>query len=127
GLSQHTTIPLPMVGKILKALARGGILGSQRGTKGGYLLARPVSKIRVSDIILALEGPVAITECVGEVPGLCAVERLCPLRPGWVRINQVINDALNKITLKELVQPALPAETRQSLNPEPEPAAAAML
>jgi FeS assembly SUF system regulator len=104
-LGRQTGIPLPMVSKILKALARGGVLTSQRGTKGGYTLARPTRLIRVSEIIQALEGPVAITECVGNLPSSCTVERLCPVRPSWVRINQVINDALSNITLEELLRP----------------------
>ena len=51
-------LPVPMVSKILKALARHGVLESQRGSKGGYQLARRPEQLTVADMISALEGPV---------------------------------------------------------------------
>ena len=62
-LVEATRLPGATVGKILKRLTREGLLVSQRGVKGGYTLAHPATKIAVADIIAALEGPVAITEC----------------------------------------------------------------
>ena len=62
-LALETRLPLPTVGKLLKQLSRGGLLASQRGTKGGYILSRPPREITISAIIATLEGPVAITEC----------------------------------------------------------------
>lgn len=105
-LAGLTGLPLPMVGKILKALVRGGLLVSHRGTKGGYRLARPAALIRVSDIIRALEGPIAITECISTEGELqCCVQRPCPVRISWARINEAINDALDAVTLADMVQP----------------------
>ncbi len=60
------------------------------------------------DIVGALEGPVAITECSLERPGACTQEPLCPVRTHWQRINQVVRDALAGLTLAEMTQP-LPA------------------
>ncbi|HOE95352.1 MAG TPA: SUF system Fe-S cluster assembly regulator [Candidatus Sumerlaeota bacterium] len=107
-LSRAAHLPLPMVSKILKSLARAGILESQRGTKGGYRLARPPARISVAEIITALEGPIALTECVGEVESNCSVERLCPIRVSWHRINHAIRDALAEITLDEMMGPMFP-------------------
>ena len=69
-LSDQTRIPLPMVSKILKGLAREGILSSRRGAKGGYSLALQPGRISVADIINVIEGPIAMTECIG-TPGEC--------------------------------------------------------
>src|SRR5688572_33459183 len=70
-LSVEAHLPQPTVSQLLKTLSRGGLLVSQLGVKGGYDLARPASEITVADIITALEGPVALTECTSHVPDAC--------------------------------------------------------
>ncbi len=107
-LAEETALPLPMVSKILKVLGRYGLLVSHRGVKGGYSLARDPDQISMIDIVAALEGPVAITECSLERPGACTQETLCPVRTNWQRINQVIRDALAGLTLAEMTQPLPP-------------------
>jgi FeS assembly SUF system regulator len=109
-LAQTTHLPLPMVSKILKCLARGGILTSHRGVKGGYTLARDPRQIQALQIVTALEGPIAITECIGETPespgdGQCMIEMLCPIRVNWQRINQAVRGALEEISLEDMTQP----------------------
>ncbi len=98
-------LPLPVVSKILKALARDHLLVSQRGTKGGYGLARRPEEITVADIIRALEGPIAVTECTDRVKGECELEMGCPVRTNWHLINRAIYQALERITLAEMTQP----------------------
>jgi len=115
-LSEETLLPLPMVSKILKVLGRYGLLMSHRGVKGGYSLARRPDQITMIDIVGALEGPVAITECSLERPGACTQEPLCPVRTHWQRINQVVRDALAGLTLAEMTQPlAMSNGTRVTL------------
>ena len=101
-LARETGLPLPMVGKILKLLVRDGMLASQRGARGGYRLSRNASLINVADIIRALEGPIAITECVETGPGGCRFTGACSLQPNWLRINQAILHALQAITLADM-------------------------
>ena len=62
-LATWAGLPYPMASKILKALARQGVLVSQRGARGGYSLAHRPEEISVGDVISALEGPFGITEC----------------------------------------------------------------
>ncbi|HBZ69106.1 MAG TPA: SUF system Fe-S cluster assembly regulator [Deltaproteobacteria bacterium] len=102
-LSLRTHLPLPVVSKLLKALAREGVLLSHRGAKGGYSLSRQPEQISVAEVIRVLEGPIALTEC--GTPGLCAQEQLCQVRTPWQRINEVIRDALSHVTLAELIAP----------------------
>src|SRR5437867_2592417 len=104
-LAAEVCLPLPVVSKILKALAREGLLVSHRGTKGGYSLARSPEAISVAQIIRALEGPIAVTECTDKVKGDCNLERLCPVRSNWHRINEAIREALEKISLAEMSRP----------------------
>lgn len=107
-IAEATRIPPPMASKVLKALARDGLLRSQRGVKGGYELARPASAITVAEIIESLDGPIAVTDCVDGAPGDCVIESLCPARTNWERINTAIRGALDGVTLAEMAD-AIPA------------------
>jgi FeS assembly SUF system regulator len=104
-ISSATRLPLPVVSKVLKSLARAGLLDSQRGTKGGYRLALPPSSITVAAIIHAIEGPIALTECTDRIHGDCNLEFRCPVKTNWNMINRGIFEALEKITLSEMTQP----------------------
>lgn len=106
-LSQRTHLPLPMVSKILKTLARQGLLESQRGVKGGYELAQPASQISVAQMIAAVEGPIAITECNEESSDECSYEALCLTRRHWQTINRAVKEALERITLADMASPEL--------------------
>lgn len=105
-LARDVGLPLPTVGKILKALAREGLLESHRGAKGGYRLTRSPEAISVAEIIAALDGPIAITECVAAPPGTCDQEPLCSVRANWQMINRTVHGALDKITLSQMIRPA---------------------
>jgi FeS assembly SUF system regulator len=114
-LAAETHIPFPTVGKLLKALAHAGFLRSHRGVRGGYSLARAPDAITVAQVITAFEGPIAVTECLGEPPGTCEIELLCPVRSTWGRINAAVRSALDGLTLQELAAPAFPLRR----SPEP--------
>ena len=104
-LAHDTQLPAPTVSKILKILARGGLLSSHRGVKGGYALARAADRITVAQINSALDGPIAITECIDDTPGECTQESFCSVRGNWQRINEAIRSALEEITLAEMTHP----------------------
>ena len=79
-LAERCRLPLPTVSKLLKLLLQGGLLQSHRGIKGGYSLTREPKLISIADIVTALEGPLALTECNMDVAGLCDLEPSCPIR-----------------------------------------------
>jgi FeS assembly SUF system regulator len=101
-LATRACLTLPMASKILKALARAGLLVSHRGAKGGYGLARRPDEISVGDVIAAIEGPIGITECASE-EGACEQEPVCPARGGWRRVSRQMREFLEKIPLSELM------------------------
>ena len=103
-VAAETQLPAPVVSKILKRLARQGLLVSRRGAKGGYELARRPDQISAAEIITALEGPIGLTECTVH-PGQCVQESSCHVREPWQRINGVVRDALARVTLAELATP----------------------
>lgn len=108
-VAERTGLGAPTVSKVLKALARGGLVSSARGATGGYALARPATEISAVDIIDAIEGPVAVTECSHE-DGDCSLEDVCGVGLGWQKINTVIRRTLEGITLEELVRPEIPLQ-----------------
>ena len=116
-LSDETEVPLPTTSKILKFLAREELLVSQRGVKGGYRLARPATDVTVAEVIRAIEGPVAITECVEAAPGDCDKESWCPVRSNWQMINDAVEGALEGITLDRMARPLTFLPPRGGANP----------
>ena len=107
-LAEIVHLPLPTVSKILKLLARDGLLESHRGAKGGYCLDRSPDEISVVEIIYCLEGPIAMTECIDDTPGECQQAGACPLQANWQLINQAIRQALEGITLGQMAGPMEP-------------------
>jgi FeS assembly SUF system regulator len=101
-LAQESAAPQPAVAKLLKQLAQAGIVVSRRGAAGGYSLAREPEAITVAEIVTALEGPISLTACVDGADDACAVERLCPMRGNWNKVNQAIRRALADVTLADM-------------------------
>jgi FeS assembly SUF system regulator len=104
-LAAESKLPLSTVSKILKGLLHNGLLISHRGIKGGYLLARKPREINVLEIIAAIEGPMALTECSTDVTGMCDIESCCPIKNNQRVINQAVRAVLGKVTLSDLIQP----------------------
>lgn len=104
-LAERTGLPVPTVSKILATLARHDILKSVRGARGGYRLAATPDRISIADIIAAIDGPIALTQCVDTSADDCTVETLCPTRAGWHRINEAVQSALGGVSLAELSAP----------------------
>ncbi len=104
-LSQSCGLPQPTVSKILKQLATAELLVSYRGNKGGYLLARDAGGITMADVIGAVDGPIALTDCVGPDGLVCEIEALCPTRTNWQSINRAMIEALSSVSLAEMAVP----------------------
>jgi FeS assembly SUF system regulator len=106
GAAVATQLPAPTVAKLMARLCREGLLTSTRGVKGGYQLARPAAEISVGAIVNALDGPVALTQCIKFGPSRCEVEAVCPSRIGLHRINVAVHKALNDVSLADIATPA---------------------
>lgn len=100
-LAEATGLPIPMVSKVLKVLSREGLLVSSRGVNGGYALARSPDKISLREVLRALEGPLAMTECLDDDSD-CVRESSCPMRDKWEVINSAVSKVFGSITLEEL-------------------------
>lgn len=103
-LAERSRVEPATVAKVLKLLAQARLVESFRGTNGGYRLARPPERIRLADIVEALEGPLGMTACsVHE--GDCGIESHCGIRAGWQRINDVLLDTLQRTSLADMLAP----------------------
>ncbi|MEE2662123.1 MAG: SUF system Fe-S cluster assembly regulator [Pseudomonadota bacterium] len=111
-LAEETALPGPTVSKLLKQLVRAGLLESQRGNSGGYMVAGPTEDITVADIISALDGPIALTECMTEDGNVCEIEALCPTRTNWRQINEALVNALEGVSLLDMARPTVNVDSR---------------
>jgi FeS assembly SUF system regulator len=103
-LADRIHVEITTAGKVLKQLASAGLVESFRGATGGYRVNKPAADISVAEVIAAIEGPIAITECSVE-PGLCQVEDNCNLRGNWQRISIAVARALEDVSLAEMSAP----------------------
>jgi len=117
GIAATTGIPEPTVAKVLKTLAAGGLVASQRGARGGYRLLRPLGAIPVADVITAVDGPIALAACVDGSLTECESQGLCPVRGRWDPVNEAIQQALSSITLADMQEAAIPRAFRVPTRP----------
>ena len=116
-LALVTGLPVPTVAKTLKLLAHAGLLESQRGAKGGYALVRAAEKIPVTEIIAAVDGPIALTDCTVEEDGVCDIEALCPTKTNWRKINDAVVGALRVVTLADMTPQIAPIVPHRPFEP----------
>lgn len=105
-LAAAALLPSPTASKLLKQLAAARLLESRRGAAGGYGLARAAADISVAEIVAALDGPIALTECAAADGAACEIEALCPTRTNWHLINDALVGALERVSLADMARPA---------------------
>ncbi len=109
-LAEETGLPVPTVQKLVSRLTAAGLLRSTRGVGGGLRLARPAAAITLADIIEAVEGPIAMTDCGEGGRHACTLEAACQMRPQWPQVNQAVRGALAQVSLTQLSRPLAVAE-----------------
>ena len=124
-IAQRYAIPVELMAKVLQRLARKQLLVSHYGTRGGYLLARPASRVSVADIIEAIDGPVTVTVCTS-ADDECDQYATCNIRDPLWRIKDQIVNALTSYTLEAFatdVPPLVPISmSRRSSDQDTPPA-----
>lgn len=106
-IAEETRLELPTVSKLLKALGHANLVESFRGVNGGYRLSRPASEISLAEIVVALEGPIGMTEC-SAVEGQCDRESQCGVRGSWQKVNSILDNALRAVSLADMLHPVAP-------------------
>jgi FeS assembly SUF system regulator len=108
GLAQDSGVPQPTVAKLMKQLGRAGVVTSQRGAAGGYVLSRQAEDISIAEIVTALEGPISLTACIDGADTSCNAMSLCPMSGNWNKVNQAIRSALDDVTLADMAPDEIP-------------------
>lgn len=113
-LADEVGLPQPTVAKLLKRLLRAQLLASVRGAGGGYSLAHAPHAISVAEVVEAIEGRVALTECaLGK--GNCSLELDCATRANWQFISRAVRVALEAVSLADMAKPQLKSIRVQGL------------
>ena len=104
-LAEETGVPLPTAQKLMQQLSRAGLLVGQRGAGGGYALAKGVADISLADIVEAVEGPIAMTQC-SSAPGVsdCALDSHCKVKGHMGIVGEKVRGALDAVSLTELAR-----------------------
>lgn len=104
-LATDSCLPEPTVAKVLKLLAKGGVVLSIRGANGGYKLARGPKNISVAQVVTAVDGPVALTACVEKTESDCEHSCKCPVKGRWDGVNDAVRIALEGVSLADMIAP----------------------
>lgn len=102
-IAAHTQLPQPTVSKLLKQFAHAGVLVSHRGAKGGYSMERTPDRITVAEIISAVDGPIALADCLDGTEGTCGIENFCPIRGPWQNVSDAVERALASVSLAQMI------------------------
>ena len=105
-LAELTGLNQPTVAKVAKTLMAADLLETQRGVRGGYRLARPASATSLVQIVEAMEGPIAVNDCVDGAEAPCAASNCCFMSRNWNWVNLAVRNALSDVSLEDLIDPA---------------------
>ena len=100
-IAKQQGVPRKFLEKIIQDLIRGGLIKSKRGACGGYSLARAPEAISFSDVIEAIEGPIAVNSCMDEHAS-CAQMPRCTMIGVWSEVQKRINEVLSGTTIAAL-------------------------
>jgi Rrf2 family transcriptional regulator, cysteine metabolism repressor len=114
-IAAHDGLPLAYLEHLVARLRKAGLVDSRRGSRGGYLLARPSTEITMAEVVEALEGSIAPIECISQAADgsiVCSREsnpgHVCPTKLLWTRVRFSIVSTLRETTLADLiVRPAI--------------------
>jgi len=102
-IAERQGISVKYLEQLMSLLRSSGFVRSVRGSKGGYILARPPEHIRLNEVFRCLEGPVTTAECT-ENQDYCERAADCVAREVWVQVEEAIQRVLSSISLADLVQ-----------------------
>ena len=113
-IAAEEDLPRAYLEQLVVSLREAGLVTSTRGAHGGYELARPPETITMTEVLRALEGPIAPMMCATDDPEhatLCDRSSRCTVNVLWVRVRDAVAGALDSMTLADLVPPRLPDAT----------------
>src|SRR6478735_5229072 len=113
-IAERGELPLAYLEHLVARLRKAGLVTSRRGSRGGYLLARPAGEITMAEVVEALEGSIAPIECITEASdgsivctresGRAGSQSVCPTKLLWTRVRFSIVHTLRETTLADLLR-----------------------
>ncbi|MDR7480919.1 MAG: Rrf2 family transcriptional regulator [Armatimonadota bacterium] len=103
-ISRRQHVPRAFLAKIVRGLARAGIVQTARGAGGGIRLVEDPSQLTLRQVIEAIEGPIRLNRCLLR-PRECPLDRTCPVHPVWQRVQRVLIRELDAVTFAQLRHP----------------------
>ncbi len=101
-IAETQGIPENYLRRLLLELKRGGLVASQKGPSGGYLLARPPARITMADVVEIVEGDYLPVECLDDGNSTCPRENPCAMRDVWREVRDEVVRILRSVTLQSL-------------------------
>lgn len=89
--------------QIMSVFHNSGIIRTNRGSQGGYMLAKPPAQITVGDVLRLTEGTLAPVDCAASDPAECERSAYCGMLPVWQGLYRLINEYLDGITLQSIL------------------------
>jgi len=103
-IAEHYAIPAELLAKVLQRLSKQGLVDAHQGRGGGYSLARSTSKIPITEVVEAVEGPIAIACCLKEGgEGRCDQYDQCTIKSPVEQIQEMVVDLFSTITVARLI------------------------
>ncbi len=102
-ISEKEKIPFSYLEKIFSKLEKSGLIDSKKGVQGGYALSKPTKKIKVGEIMRALEEELVLVECIG-AKGVCSKEKSCKTIGLWKKLQESMEKTIDSITLYDLTK-----------------------
>jgi Rrf2 family protein len=102
-IAENQGIPENYLRRLLIELKRGGLVASQKGPSGGYLLARHPARITMADVVEIIEGDYAPVDCLEDgANSSCPRDQPCPMRDVWREVRESVTAVLRRTTLQAL-------------------------
>jgi Rrf2 family protein len=102
-IARRQEVSLPYLEHVITPLIAAGLVKSTRGARGGVLLVKPPSEIKLSEIVQLLEGSIAPVDCVND-PKVCHRSVFCVTRDIWIEMERAMIQVLDSTTLEDLVE-----------------------
>ena len=103
-ISERQEISKKYLEQIIAIVNRPGILRANRGSQGGYKLAKAPDKYTVGEILRLTEGTLSPVDCVDQDPNECPRSADCPTLPIWMHLSEIVNEYLDSITLQDILE-----------------------
>ena len=104
-IAERQEIPQKYLESIMAQLVHGGLAESVHGKNGGYRLTQAPETVTLGSVLRTAEGELVPTSCIAASAAPCARADICRARTVWTKLDRLVNDFADGVTLAALLQP----------------------